>query len=213
MTESTTDGSDGKVARLIRDYDLENMGDELADRWTREGSDRMSLRDLATYFNRALLRAALRDADLSPLEYDVDATYETLTGSDASAGVRTDTRLALQRDGVDVERLETDFVSYQAIRSYLEDRRGLEYDRPSDEEKRSTDLETIQRLQSRTRTVTEERIEHLAQTGRLDVQDVEVLLDVGILCKGCGTQYSVSELFEQGGCGCATNGEPSEGDD
>jgi hypothetical protein len=34
---------------------------------------------------------------------------------------------ASKRDGVDVDKLESDFVTYQAIRSYLRDYRNAEY--------------------------------------------------------------------------------------
>ncbi|RLM53668.1 hypothetical protein DVK02_12520 [Halobellus sp. Atlit-31R] len=202
MSNTTGNRPSSKVARLIAEYGLDGLGDELEVRWTGDGVERTSLRDLADYFNERLLEQALIDAGMSALESDVESTYENLTNEDVSTGVRTDTRNRLEQNDVDVDKLESDFVSYQAIRSYLTEYRDAEYRRLSDEEKVEKDLQSIQRLMTRTLSVTEERIEKLRQTGRIDVDEFEVLLDVQVLCQNCGEQYSISEFLEQRGCAC-----------
>ena len=191
-----------KVARLIEGDGLAGVGDELAARWTGDGVDRLSLRDCATLFNKRLLDARLRAAGGNALAAEVDGTYERLTGDDVTTGVRTETRNRLRQRGVDVDRLERDFVSYQAVRSYLTEYHDAEYDGPSDTEKIEKDAESIQRLLTRTHTVTEERIEALRDTGRIDVGTFEVLVDAQVLCQSCGSQYAVSEFLAQSGCGC-----------
>jgi hypothetical protein len=202
MTDTTDTQPSSKVARLLSEYGLEGFGEELEDRWTGDGVERTSLRDLADHFNKRLLERALIDAGMSALDSDVSTTYRDLTDDDVSTGVRTDTRTRLDSNGVDVDNLESDFVSYQAIRSYLTEYRGAEYRRLSDEEKVEKDLESIQRLMTRTLSVTEERIEKLTQTGRIDADGFEILLDVQVLCESCGRQYSVSEFLDERGCDC-----------
>ncbi|MFC7075332.1 rod-determining factor RdfA [Haloarcula halophila] len=202
MADTPDDRPASKVARLIDEYGLDGLGADLEARWTGEGAERMSLRDLAEFFNKRLLEQLLLDAGMSALESDVRTTYENLTGDDVSTGVRTDTRNRLERNGIDVEDLEQDFVTYQAIRSYLKDWRGAEYEGLSDQEKIEKDLESIQRLMTRTLSVTEERIEKLRDTDRIDIDDFEVFLDAQVLCQQCGTQYTVATFFEQGGCSC-----------
>ncbi|WP_284006999.1 rod-determining factor RdfA [Haloarcula pelagica] len=202
MADTPDDRPASKVARLIDEYGLEGLGADLEARWTGEGVERMSLRDLAEFFNKRLLEQALLDAGLSALESDVRTTYENLTGDDVSTGVRTDARTRLERNGIDVDDLERDFVTYQAIRSYLKEWRGAEYEGLSDQEKIEKDLESIQRLMTRTLSVTEERIEKLRDTDRIDIDEFEVFLDAQVLCQQCGTQYSVAEFLEQGGCPC-----------
>jgi len=202
MTDTTDDRPSSKVARLIDEHDLSGLGDELEMRWTGDGVERASLRDLADYFNKRVLEQALIDAGLSALESDVESTYRNLTDDEISTGVRTDTRNRLEQNGIDVDKLESDFVSYQAIRSYLTDYRGAEYHHLSDEEKVEKDLQSIQRLMTRTLSVTEERIEKLRETGRIDAGDFEVLLDLQVLCQECGEQYSVAEFLEERGCRC-----------
>ncbi|MGQ4557600.1 rod-determining factor RdfA [Halobellus sp. GM3] len=202
MANTTDNRPSSKVARLIEEYDLDGLGDELEARWTGDGVERMSLRDLADYFNERLLEQSLIGAGMSALESDVSTAYRNLTDDDVSTGVRTDTRNRLEENGIDVGGLESDFVSYQAIRSYLTEYRDAEYRQLSDEEKVEKDLQSIQRLMTRTLSVTEERIEKLRETGRIDADEFEVLLDVQVLCQRCGEQYSVSEFLEGRGCDC-----------
>jgi len=48
--------SPGKIARFIDEHNMTGLSAELEDRWTAENDQRMSLRDLADYFNRELLQ-------------------------------------------------------------------------------------------------------------------------------------------------------------
>ena len=202
MSDTTGNRPSSKVARLLTEYELEGLGEELEVRWTGDGVERTSLRDLAEYFNERLLERALIDAGMSALDSDVSTTYRNLTDDDVSTGVRTDARTRLESNGIDVNDLESDFVSYQAIRSYLTEYRDAEYRRLSDDEKVEKDLESIQRLMTRTLSVTEERIEKLTQTGRIQAEGFEVLLDVQVLCESCGKQYPISEFLDERGCDC-----------
>jgi hypothetical protein len=181
MTPASDDPPRNKVARLIQQYELTGLGAELEARWTGDGVERTSLRDLAEYFNRKLLAAALREAGRTPLDDEVASLYHDLTGDDVSQGVKTDTRTALATDGIDVDALEREFVTYQAIRSYLNDWRGAEYRHPSDEEKLAADRETIQRLLTRTLTVTEDRLEQLRETDRIAAAEFELFRRTGAL--------------------------------
>ncbi|MFB6188314.1 MAG: rod-determining factor RdfA [Halapricum sp.] len=191
-----------KVARLIEAYELGEFGAELESKWLGRDGERTSLRDLAETFNKRLLERAMVQKGMSTVENDVDTLYRNLTDEDVSSGVRTDTRNRLERRGIAVDELASDFVTYQAIRSYLQDWRGASYDGLSDEEKIRKDIDSIQRLMTRTTSVAEDRIEKLQRTGRLDGDGFEVLIGLEVLCQGCGTQYDVTEFIEQGGCDC-----------
>jgi len=202
MGDHCDDRPASKTARLIDRYGLDGLGDELEARWTGSGRERLSLRDCAALFNKRLLEAAMLDAGMDTFQTDVDTTYERLTDEGVTTGIRTDTRNRLERNGLDVAEIERAFVTYQAIRSYLTEYRDAEYERRSDDEKVRNDLESIQRLLTRTLSVTEERIETLRSTGRIDVASFEVLLDARVLCQGCSRQYSVTDFLEQRGCDC-----------
>jgi len=194
---------DYKVGRLIEKYSLDAVEDELVAEWTRDDDERASLRDLADEFNRRLLRSALRDSDSNPHERDVAKVYRVLTDDNVSSGVRLQSRRELEQVGVDVDALETDFVTYQAIYSFLREYCGARYDGVSDEEQLESDLERINRLISRTRAVAESDLERLDSTGRITVGDHKVFVDVQVYCQDCDSQYPLSELLTEGGCDCA----------
>jgi len=205
MTEDASGGgrTSSKVARLIEEYDLgDTFGDELERRWTADGDERESLRDLADRFNRRLLEAALLSAGASTVDGEIDNLYRLLTADDVSSGMRTEARARLEREGVDVDGLESDFVTYQAIRSYLTEYRDAEYERPSDSEQIESVVDTIQRLRSRLRSITEGSLERLRSTDRLALGTFRLFVDVDVLCEDCGAQYGVVELLERGGCDC-----------
>ncbi|MFD1514191.1 rod-determining factor RdfA [Halomarina rubra] len=195
--------SSSKVARLIEAYDLgSSFGAHLEARWTAEGDDRLSLRDLADRFNRELLRSALEDAGESPIDGEVENLYRLLTDDEVSSGVQTEASARLERTGVDVDQLERDFVTYQAIRSYLTKYRDAEYSEPSDEDRPEKVRQTVQRLQSRTQSVTERSLGQLREADHLTLGEFRLFVDVDVLCEDCGAQYGVAELLERGGCDC-----------
>lgn len=189
----------GKVARLIDEHDLTGLGAKLEDRWTATDDRRMSLRDLADYFNRELLAAVLADADAQPLDGEVENTYRVLTDDDVRSASRTRARRRLEREGVDIDDLESSFVTYQAVRSYLTDGRGAEYspDGASVADRRRT----IQQLQGRLQSVTESKLDSLAGE-EVTLGEFRTLVNVRVVCEDCGAQYEVSELLDRGGCDC-----------
>ena len=193
-----------KVRRVIERYGLSGLGDELADRWVGDGYDRESLRSLADRFNKQMLAANMEAAGLTPLEGEVDNTYRLLTDDAVSARMQTQLRRRLERDGLTPESLQSDFVSHQAIHTYLT--RDRKIDPPTadqaDSDRLEADRETIQRLQSRLEAVAENTVSRLDSTDQLDVGAFSVLVDLQILCADCGDTYEITELFEHGGCDC-----------
>jgi hypothetical protein len=204
------DGRDSeayKIGRLIQRYGLDGVGAELETRWTAERGERHSLRDLADFFNQRLLETAMREAGIDTLEGEVANTYRLLTDDEVTTGMVTETRRKLERGGVDVDRLTTDFVSYQAIRTYLTKYRGATYP-PSDASghdhvERAAD--NIERLRSRTVTVAEDRIDQLVKRDRLDVGPYHLSVDIRVYCEDCESRYDVDDLFERGGCSCSAD--------
>lgn len=203
MSDSgTANGRRGKVVRLIDDRGLHEVGDRLERRWTAEGDERMSLRDLADEFNRELLRAAMGDAGMQPLDGDVENVYRLLTDDAVSGADRTRTERRLDREGIDVDRLRQEFVTYQAIRTYLKDHRGASYD-PDTGDQVESEREHIQRLRGRVRTVTDSKLSQLRQNDEVDLGSFRTLVQVNVLCEDCGTRYDVETLLDDGGCDCA----------
>lgn len=190
-----------KVARVIDEYGLGDLGDELEARWTATGDDHWSLRDLATYVNEELVRERLQTVGTNPSPTDVENALQTLTSDETRVAEQTQLRRRLQRAGVDVDDLEGDLVTYQAVRSYLQESRGAEYERDTGDRVAAA-TETIQKLRGRLVSVTESKLEQLRGTSRLTLGEFRIIVDLHVLCTECNTQQDVSTLLRAGGCDC-----------
>lgn len=196
MTDST--GRRLKVLRVIDDYELVNAEEELARRWSRK-ENRSSLRELATWLNKRLLETVVREKGETRLTGEIDALYESLVDSNVSRGERTQTHRTLEQMGIDVDSLTDDFVSYQAVRTYLNER-GIEHE-PSTTGV-SKVLEQIQKLTSRTTAVTNEKLTRLRDSDQISLGKFRLTAEVSVYCEDCESQYSVGELLQNSGCEC-----------
>ena len=187
-------GRRSKVATAIDAYGLDGIGAELEARWSRE-RDRWSLRRLADYFNAELLAQVLRDTDGPTLDTDPTGLYDRLRSDDRTT--RTEAERLLEREGVDVDTLRGEFVSYQAIRTYLRSHRDAE---PPSGDASGVDeaVETIRRLDGRLTAVARDR---LAALDDLGVADPRVLTSIRVSCDGCGARLDLDDLAD-GACDC-----------
>lgn len=192
-----------KVGELIEKYDLgKEYGTELEMLWTADGDERMSLRSLADRFNKHILETAMRDAGMPTLNGEVDNFYRLLSDDDVSSGKQTEARNRLEQEHIDVKQLKKDFVTYQAIRSYLQNEREAEYNERSDSDRLTSAVESIQRLKSRTGSVAEGTLSRLQNAGIITLGDFRIFVDVNVHCEGCDTQFGVVELLQDEGCNC-----------
>lgn len=193
-----TDGGKprSKVARVIEMYGLDEIGDELERRWLATDDNGMSLRELADYFNQAVLETAIERSELSVLDVDVDRLYAQLTDDDVSGGVRTRVERRLERNGIDVESMTDDFVTHQTIHTYLREYRDVEQPDPTPEQRRESATERIQKLQDRSAAVTKDAIEALQRAELVPEGDVDVVVDVQVIYTDSGEQFDVFELIE-----------------
>lgn len=185
-----------KVARVIEAYDLDEIGDELERKWLATDDNGKSLRELADYFNRTVLETAIERSELNTLYADVDRIYEQLTDDDVSGGVRTRVERRLERNGIDIESVTSDFVTHQTIHTYLRKYREVEQPDPTPEQRRESAIERIQKLQDRSAAVTQDAIEGLQRADLVPDGDVDVVVDVQVIYTDSGEQFDVFELIE-----------------
>jgi len=203
VTNSTkrSTNSGGKVARVLNKYDLSTLGDELATRWTAE-NNRMSLRQLAAYFNKQLLESRLDEKRVDMLPGEIENLYELLTDEDVTSGTRIQAENRLSEYGIDVDELRSDFVSRQAIHTYVTKQRQKTYDKPDADETIDKRLEQLQRLKSRERAVTEQTLSTLRNTDRINLGEFQIFSSVQVQCSDCGRQFELTALLDRGGCDC-----------
>lgn len=193
-----------KVGKVISKYDLQQFHAELPDRWLGEGREAQSLRDLADELNVAILREVMEAANLEPLDGEVENTYRLLTEEEVSSGMRTAKRNQLERGGVDVESVEGDFVTHQAIYAYLREVLDVSKQDQEDSDPIEKHSERINRLRSRTAAVANNSVDSLVSSNALEVGDPEVSVNIQVYCHQCNSQYPLSSLLTRGGCDCET---------
>lgn len=207
MAEQPNEGASntsrrGKVARLIDSYGLGDLGEELEERWTATGDAHESLRNLAADVNRRILRVAMEAEGIRTVEGEVENLYSLLTEDGVSQAEGTRAVRRLQRAGVDIDSVQRDFVSYQAVRTYLLEERGAEYE-PNRDARVDGERRNLEKLVGRVEAVSRSKLERLGRTGQIDLGDFNVLVDVRVICGDCGEQYTVGDLLDSGGCGCS----------
>jgi len=204
MTDSNADDEikevNSKVEKNLQNYELEGLGSEIERRWTTNGDDQMSLRSLAELLNKRILRRALIEEGVTSSDREVEHLYETLHGN-VGAAERIQKERELEREDIDVEQLQNDFVSHQAVHTYLKDFRGAEFNRnqPNPREK---NVAMLQRLRSRAAAVTEKTVDQLSKKEEVSVGDFEVFSEIRIRCTDCETEYDAVNLIQAGGCAC-----------
>lgn len=200
----TPDGADSstpttKIDRVIHEYGLEGLGDELERRWVSEGDDRLSVRELTDLFNQRVLRAELEAQNVFSLGENVEHLYRSLVGEGADD---TLIRARLEQNGVDADALTDTFVSHQTVYRYLTEHRDVERPEETGTDRIESVEQTIQGLRGRTTAVTKQSIESLQSKDLITLGSFEVFNDVKILCEDCGRSYDVTELLDRGGCEC-----------
>ena len=191
-----------KVGRVLAEYDLLELHESLPSLWLGTDGDAMSLRELADHINVALLRQAMERAGADPLEGEAENAYRLLTDDEVSVGVSTQQRNRLEREGVDVETLEDDFVTHQAVHTYLTNVLEVSKEQTDDTDPVEKHEQRIQRLRSRTEAVTENSLSELTTAGDLTLGEHNVVVDLQVYCRDCGSQFDVARLFREGGCNC-----------
>ncbi len=197
---SKSSGRRTKVARVIEKHALEGMGAHIEAAWIGEDEERISLRDLADEFNQAVLKTALQEEGISPMNFEVSGTYEALKYGSGSERTRAERRI--EREGIDPDSLGSDFVSHQAIHTFL--KKDREASLPEKETNPvEPKVQAIEKLQGRVTAVSESVISSLESADHLNHDDYDVLVDVRTICPYCGSDYSIGELLRSGGCHCS----------
>lgn len=192
-----------KLGRIVSKYGLQTIHDELPARWLGKGRDAQSLRDLAEDVNVATLEAAMEDAGLDPLDGEVRNAYRLLTDDDVSTGMRTQQHNQLEHEGVDVHALRQDFITHQAVYSYLTDVLGVSKERDDSTPFVEKHSRRINRLRGRLEAVTDDSLDALTAADELMLGNYDVIVDVQVYCHDCGSQETIPTLLTDGGCDCA----------
>jgi len=206
MSEAT-DVCGCKVGRGIERYGLDGLDAELVRR--RRESD-ASLRELADYTNRQMLAAALDAAsvDLDDTLYGavddedaVEVLYDTLADDETPTERVARVRTRLVQNGVDVEAVQSDWVTHTTVRSHL--RECLEVDTSREASITPADgRDTIEWARNRCANVVGETLERLRRADLLSTGSLETSVTIQVTCTDCGGTYRPGQLLSEQACDC-----------
>jgi hypothetical protein len=199
-----------KVGRVIEAYDLapgdpdyENMDDYLIARWRGDAEgEAIGYRSLADHLNKRLLRTTSIEAGRQVTRPHIESEYEALRGDDTESRVAIET--ALEGDGVDVEALESAFVSHMALRRHFKECLGEDKDHPTS----NTDWrrDSIDYATTRFQDTIEEICQSLARSDRVpDAEQAQLQTPIFLSCPECPTRVRLETALDDGYV-CETHG-------
>lgn len=182
-----------KVCRVLGERGLEHYDERLLMEWRGDGTQRKGYRQLARWLNVTLLRREMDKAGLPTLGEEAESKYERLRGDDANAAEIAN---VLEREGVDVEGLRADFVSYGVVRTHITDCLDETYE-PGESSEWETDAIDIARDHARGKI--SEAVRSLVNKGDIEGgDDVEIHLDVELECRSCQTRVLLRRALRRG---------------
>ncbi|MFB6179117.1 MAG: rod-determining factor RdfA [Halorientalis sp.] len=188
-----------KVDSVRDQYDIYGLDDRLVHRYQNldEG-----VRQLETVVNEAILRRAMEQTGMTVLDGEEENYYRLLTSEDVMDSSRKEARRDLADNGVDVERIEKDFVSYRTVLKHLKE--CLEVDTSRNYEPDiERDKKRISKVKSRAKTVMNNTLERLDEHDAIHIDDPRVSLRATVRCGQCNRRHDVDEfLGEDGVCEC-----------
>lgn len=207
-------GTGPKIERVADRYNLSDLGDEVVARWLGEdGYDQESLRDLADRVNKRIIEAAVDDST-NLLDGEAANIYRLLTADDddVTAGMQTETRQDLKHDGVDVERLEADLITYQSVYNYCKDHRDVSRSSGTKTKNPDSNLTHMRKIAGRLQAIVESTVTRWIKNGIINNGSYEVDIDIWITCQDCGDRRSPKALVDSGGCQCTRDSDQSDAD-
>lgn len=185
-----------KVCRVLSERDLEHYDERLLSEW--RGEERKGYRQLARWLNVTLLRREMDRAGVSTLGNEAESKYERLQGDGATADEVTD---ILKREGIGIESLQNDFVSYGVIRTHIKDCLGAEFE---PRESAEWEQESIEIATSHARDKIDSAVQSMVNKGKLSAgSDVTLHLDIELECEECRTRIPLRRAERRGTvCSC-----------
>jgi hypothetical protein len=188
-----------KVCRVLDERGLDGYDERMLSEWQGGGGNRKGYRELERWLNVTLLRREMDQVGLSTLGGEAGSKYERLRGEDARAA---EVANVLEREGIDVDSLQSDFVSYGVVRTHLTECLDATYEPDT-----STDWETdaIDIAREHAGETIQEAVDSLISNGDITAaNDVTVHLDVELECEACQTRTPLRRALRRGElCTCA----------
>lgn len=186
-----------KIGKNRKKHGLTSLNETLARKRREEGT---SLRNLARFVNIQILDTILSDTE-ADIVGNPSSIYDAISDENVPINRRVMITDQLQTQGIDVDELRGDFVSYQTVRRHFQDCMGIPTDRQgvdSVDEAR----EVIEWSQERHENILERTLGRLHRKGIVHFGDPTIRSSLTISCDDCGEIYGLEEFLTEKACKC-----------
>lgn len=192
-----------KVDSLVERHSLtvpdpghDSVDEYLVTRWTgADGRSADGYKSLTAWFNKRLLRRIYEANGRDTVSIHLEREYETITGDDDIQ--RDELAADLATDGLDIEALTDELVSWSTMRHHL---KGC-LDAEKDTDTAATDWQTNTVAMAKERAAEKARsvLSSLDSSGRLpDAERAEVDVQVKLSCPDCAVRIPFENAVERG---------------
>lgn len=192
-----------KVDSLAKRYDLsvpdpayDSIDAYLVARWTgADGRPSEGYKPLTRWFNERVLRRVYESHDRDAMDVHLSTEYDVLTGDE---DLRFDELAAdLSTDGIDVEQLQREFVSWSTMRHHLKG--CLEASKEAQSPSTDWELNSVKIAQEQTKSKAKSVLRSLASKDRLPQADkADVDVQVKLTCPECSVRVPLEDALGRG---------------
>jgi len=183
-------------APTVPDPGHESVDEYLVARWTgADGRSADGYKALTEWFNKRLLKRVYEEHGRDVVSVHLDREFELITGD---ADIQRDELAAdLAADGLDIDEVQTELVSWSTMRHHLKGCLDAEKDTTPAE----TDWEanTVQMARERAAEKAQSVLSSLTSKGRLqDADRAQVDVQVKLRCPDCSVRVPFEDAVERG---------------
>ena len=196
-------------APTVPDPGYESVDDYLVARWTgADGRAADGYKALTEWFNKRVLKRVYDSHGRDTVSVHLDREYEVITGD---ADVQRDELAAdLAVDGLDIDDIETELVSWSTMRHHLKG--CLEAEKDTSPAATDWEANTVQMARERAADKARSVLSSLSSKGRLrDADRAHVDVQVKLSCPDCSVRVPFEDAVERGYV-CATHSTPDSDD-
>lgn len=187
-----------KVDRVQDEYDLYQLNERIKHRYQQRDH---GVRRLETFINQQVLRRAMEKAGMNVIDSEEENYHRLLTNDDVLDSDRRQAKSELRSQGVDVERVQADWVSYRTVHKHLNECLGIDTSKdytPDIDE----DQKRVKKMQSRFTNVVEGTLDRLSREDAAHIEDPTASISIKVRCGKCNRRHDVTDLLESGACPC-----------
>ena len=183
-------------ALTVPDPGYDSVDEYLVGRWT--GSDGRSAdgyKALTEWFNKRLLKRLYEEHGRDTVSVHLDREYEVIAGD---ADIQRDELAAdLATDGLDVDEIDSEMVSWSTMRHHLKG--CLDAEKDTTPAETDWEMNTVQMARERTAEKTRSVLSSLTSKGRLlEAERANVDVQVKLSCPDCSVRIPFEDAVERG---------------